>query len=72
MLTTKRKAASITPTNGELNPKQKKLKTEDTNISNGESNIKQKKLETNISNGDNQQPINDCREIPFKGINNKA
>jgi hypothetical protein len=40
-----------------------------------ETNTKQKKLKTNhsvISNGDAKQPIVDCREMPFQGINIKT
>ncbi len=58
MLTNKRKSSSITTTTikDESNNKEKKLKTN----------------HTNIPNGDNKQAIVDCRQIPFQGINIKT
>jgi hypothetical protein len=40
-----------------------------------QSNPEPKKLKTNhssISNGENQQPVVDCRQMPFKGIEIKT
>ncbi len=56
MLTNKRKSSSITTIKDESNNKQKKLKTN----------------HTDIPNGDNKQAIVDCRQIPFQGINIKT
>jgi len=57
MLTNKRKSSSITIIkDDESNNKEKKLKTN----------------HTNIPNGDNKQAIVDCRQIPFQGINIKT
>jgi hypothetical protein len=52
MLTMKRKSSSITTTNN----KQKKLKTNHSDVTNGES----------------KEPIVDCRQMPFKGISVKT
>ncbi|CAF3323383.1 unnamed protein product [Rotaria socialis] len=57
VLTTKRKASSITITNAETNNQPKKMKT---------------KNQENLSNGDNKESIVDCRQIPFQGINVKT
>jgi len=41
-------------------------------ISSTTNQNQQKKLKTNNSNEDNKQPIVDCRQMPFKGINVKT
>jgi len=45
-----------------------KRKSSSITTTNGESNTKQKKLKTNHS----KQPITDCRQMPFTGINIKT
>ena len=57
MLTLKRKSSSTTTVNDQIDSKQKKMKTNHLNISNED---------------DNKQLINDCRQIPFKGITVKT
>ncbi|CAF1552212.1 unnamed protein product, partial [Adineta steineri] len=53
MLTKKRKSPSSSSiTNNQSQNKQKKLKTN----------------HTDVSNGDSKEPVVDCRQMPFKGI----